>query len=68
MKLGEADLAWLAADRAMAAAGDPILAATAAVLRGPTSRWVTCGALPARWWTRTVSRRLRFGVGLWRVP
>ncbi|WP_327040346.1 hypothetical protein OG400_21350 [Micromonospora ureilytica] len=44
MKLGEADLAWLAADRAMAAAGDPILAATAAVLRGRTSRWVTCGA------------------------
>ncbi|NYH40778.1 transcriptional regulator with XRE-family HTH domain [Micromonospora jinlongensis] len=32
VKLGEADLAWLAADRAMAAAGDnPILAATAAI-------------------------------------
>ncbi|MGC4868938.1 XRE family transcriptional regulator [Micromonospora sp. DT53] len=32
VKLGEADLGWLAADRAMAAAGDdPILAATAAV-------------------------------------
>nr|WTA70477.1 helix-turn-helix domain-containing protein [Micromonospora sp. NBC_00855] len=32
VKLGEADLGWLAADRAMSAAGDdPILAATAAV-------------------------------------
>ncbi|MEU7843808.1 helix-turn-helix domain-containing protein [Micromonospora sp. NPDC049114] len=32
VKLGEADLAWLAADRAMGAAGDdPILAATAAI-------------------------------------
>nr|WTA64839.1 helix-turn-helix domain-containing protein [Micromonospora sp. NBC_00855] len=32
VKLGEADLAWLAADRAMSAAGDdPILAATAAI-------------------------------------
>ncbi|MET8086646.1 helix-turn-helix domain-containing protein [Micromonospora sp. NPDC005237] len=32
VKLGEADLAWLAADRAMGAAGDdPLLAATAAV-------------------------------------
>ncbi|MBQ1039373.1 helix-turn-helix domain-containing protein [Micromonospora sp. C81] len=32
VKLGEADLGWLAADRAMAAAGDdPILAATAAI-------------------------------------
>ncbi|MFF0469452.1 helix-turn-helix domain-containing protein [Micromonospora zamorensis] len=32
VKLGEADLAWLAADRAMAAAGDnPILAATAGI-------------------------------------
>ncbi|MBM0204321.1 helix-turn-helix domain-containing protein [Micromonospora sp. STR1s_5] len=32
VKLGEADLSWLAADRAMSAAGDaPILAATAAI-------------------------------------
>ena len=32
VKLGEADLGWLAADRAMSAAGDdPILAATAAI-------------------------------------
>lgn len=32
VKLGEADLAWLAADRAMAAAGDdPLLAATATI-------------------------------------
>ncbi|MFF0253310.1 helix-turn-helix domain-containing protein [Micromonospora zamorensis] len=39
VKLGEADLAWLAADRAMAAAGDaPILAATAAISVGQALR------------------------------
>ncbi|MFG1649470.1 helix-turn-helix domain-containing protein [Micromonospora sp. NPDC049275] len=39
VKLGEADLAWLAADRAMAAAGDdPALAATAAVSVGQALR------------------------------
>ncbi|MEK8105075.1 hypothetical protein NKG94_07345 [Micromonospora sp. M12] len=33
--------------------------------------YVQVGDLRGRhgpWWTRTVSRRLRFGVGLWRVP
>ncbi|WCN84288.1 helix-turn-helix domain-containing protein [Micromonospora sp. LH3U1] len=39
VKLGEADLGWLAADRAMAAAGDdPVLAATAAVAVGQALR------------------------------
>ncbi|MGC4773308.1 helix-turn-helix domain-containing protein [Micromonospora sp. DT44] len=39
VKLGEADLAWLAADRAMGAAGDdPALAATAAVSVGQALR------------------------------
>ncbi|MEV4822243.1 helix-turn-helix domain-containing protein [Micromonospora sp. NPDC049274] len=39
VKLGEADLGWLAADRAMAAAGDdPALAATAAVSVGQALR------------------------------
>ncbi|MET8365020.1 helix-turn-helix domain-containing protein [Micromonospora sp. NPDC005194] len=39
VKLGEADLAWLAADRAMSAAGDdPLLAATAAVAVGQALR------------------------------
>ncbi|MFC8298064.1 helix-turn-helix domain-containing protein [Micromonospora orduensis] len=39
VKLGEADLAWLAADRAMTAAGDdPALAATAAVSVGQALR------------------------------
>ncbi|MET8366294.1 helix-turn-helix domain-containing protein [Micromonospora sp. NPDC005194] len=39
VKLGEADLAWLAADRAMAAAGDdPTLAATAAIAVGQALR------------------------------
>ncbi|MET7375859.1 helix-turn-helix domain-containing protein [Micromonospora arida] len=39
VKLGEADLAWLAADRAMSAAGDdPILAATAAISVGQALR------------------------------
>ncbi|SCL15004.1 helix-turn-helix domain-containing protein [Micromonospora inyonensis] len=39
VKLGEADLAWLAADRAMAVAtGDPVLVATAAVQLGHALR------------------------------
>ncbi|MFE9913929.1 helix-turn-helix domain-containing protein [Micromonospora sp. NPDC005553] len=39
VKLGETDLAWLAADRAMSAAGnDPILAATAAISVGQALR------------------------------
>ncbi|MEV1110996.1 helix-turn-helix domain-containing protein [Micromonospora sp. NPDC049751] len=39
VKLGEADLAWLAADRAMGVAGDdPVLAATAAVSVGQALR------------------------------
>ncbi|MGN9778437.1 helix-turn-helix domain-containing protein [Micromonospora sp. H33] len=39
VKLGEADLAWLAADRAMAVArGDPVLSATAAVSIGQALR------------------------------
>ncbi|MEU5937070.1 helix-turn-helix transcriptional regulator [Micromonospora sp. NPDC047187] len=39
VKLGEADLGWLAADRAMSAAGDdPILAATAAISVGQALR------------------------------
>ncbi|MFI6263373.1 helix-turn-helix domain-containing protein [Micromonospora sp. NPDC051006] len=39
VKLGEADLGWLAADRAMAVAGgDPVLAATAAVSVGQALR------------------------------
>ncbi|MCG5436803.1 helix-turn-helix domain-containing protein [Micromonospora foliorum] len=39
VKLGEADLGWLAADRAMSAAGDdPILAATAAISIGQALR------------------------------
>ncbi|MEW2145292.1 helix-turn-helix transcriptional regulator [Micromonospora vinacea] len=39
VKLGEADLAWLAADRAMAAAGDdPLLAATATISVGQALR------------------------------
>ncbi|MBM7494830.1 transcriptional regulator with XRE-family HTH domain [Micromonospora luteifusca] len=39
VKLGEADLGWLAADRAMAAAGDdPVLAATATVSVGQALR------------------------------
>ncbi|SCF14370.1 Helix-turn-helix domain-containing protein [Micromonospora coriariae] len=39
VKLGDADLGWLAADRAMAAAGDePVLAATAAVSVGQALR------------------------------
>ncbi|MGN9810440.1 helix-turn-helix domain-containing protein [Micromonospora sp. BQ11] len=39
VKLGEADLAWLAGDRAMGAAGgDPVLAATAAVPVGAALR------------------------------
>ncbi|MET8357387.1 helix-turn-helix domain-containing protein [Micromonospora sp. NPDC005171] len=39
VKLGEADLAWLAADRAMSAAGDdPLLAATAAIAVGQALR------------------------------
>ncbi|MET8372388.1 helix-turn-helix domain-containing protein [Micromonospora profundi] len=39
VKLGEADLAWLAADRAMSAAGDgPLLAATATISVGQALR------------------------------
>ncbi|WP_233583854.1 helix-turn-helix domain-containing protein [Micromonospora sp. CV4] len=39
VKLGEADLGWLAADRAMTAAGDdPVLAATAAISVGQALR------------------------------
>ncbi|MET8042004.1 helix-turn-helix transcriptional regulator [Micromonospora sp. NPDC005215] len=39
VKLGEADLGWLAADRAMSAAGDdPVLAATAAISVGQALR------------------------------
>ncbi|MGC4803722.1 helix-turn-helix domain-containing protein [Micromonospora sp. DT233] len=46
VKLGEADLAWLAADRAMAAAsGDPLLAAAAAIPLGQALRAAERGRL-----------------------
>ncbi|MEV6376741.1 helix-turn-helix domain-containing protein [Micromonospora musae] len=46
VKLGEADLGWLAADRAMAAAGsDPVLSATAAVAVGQALRALGRGRL-----------------------
>ncbi|MEU6206935.1 helix-turn-helix domain-containing protein [Micromonospora musae] len=46
VKLGEADLGWLAADRAMAAAGgDPVLSATAAVSVGQALRALGRGRL-----------------------
>ncbi|MEV6370724.1 helix-turn-helix transcriptional regulator [Micromonospora musae] len=46
VKLGEADLGWLAADRAMAATGgDPVLSATAAVSVGQALRALGRGRL-----------------------
>ncbi|MEV0940823.1 helix-turn-helix transcriptional regulator [Micromonospora wenchangensis] len=46
VKLGEADLGWLAADRAMAVAGDdPVLAGTAAVAVGQALRALSRGQL-----------------------